>query len=323
MMLRARSLVLGSVACLFFAVACSSGDDDSGGDDGGDGATTDAIGPEGGTVAIAGAELVIPAGALDEEVDITIEESADEVPAGFLGASPVYRFEPDGLVFAAPVTARIDFEGAGADLDLIWSTAAADGYQAMGAAIEGQSVVGAISHFSRGFAGQIDGGGEDCGGACAVGEVCVAGQCVSPGGDADGDGIDNVEDNCPAVGNPAQGDHDMDGTGDDCDPAACSDGGDNDDDTYADEADSGCFAPFDNTELVDCNDGIDNDGDGLIDAALYTVAPASADPGCYNPADGSEWPGCSDGIDNDEDGAIDMEDSTCLNPSQHFEAPAG
>ncbi|WP_125775624.1 PKD domain-containing protein [Antribacter gilvus] len=34
--------------------------------------------------------------------------------------------------------------------------------------------------------------------------------------DTDGDGVDDGEDNCPAVGNPGQGDHDGDGDGDAC-----------------------------------------------------------------------------------------------------------
>ena len=322
MMVRERSLILGSIVSLLLAAACGGGDDDGvgGGADGG--STTSTVGPEGGSVAIAGAELVIPAGALDAEVAITIEATAEEIPGGFVGSSPVFRFEPDGLVFAEPVAATIEFAGDGGGLDLIWSTEAGDGYEAMGATTDGQMMVGAITHFSQGFVGRHDpGSGDACADvSCAAGQVCVAGQCVSSGGDSDADGVANGEDNCPDLANPSQGDHDRDGTGDDCDPAACSDGDDNDDDTDADEADSGCFAPFDDSERVDCNDGIDNDGDDLID----TPAPdgAGGDPGCLSLSDGSEWPGCSDGVDNDEDGDIDMQDSTCLNPNQHFEAPA-
>jgi hypothetical protein len=271
-------------------IGCGGGGDEGDGyGDGGDGSTSDLVGPEGGTVAIAGAELVIPAGALDEEVEIAIEETADAMPDGFVAASPVFRFEPDGLVFAAPVAARIDFAGPGAELDLIWSTAGADGYQAMGASIEGQSVVADITHFSSGFAGRADGGGgDDCGGGCPVGLVCVAGQCVDQGGDL----------------------------------PACSDGDDNDDDTYTDADDVGCFLPTDESEEIDCNDGVDNDGDGLIDYVAGGVLPAGADPGCTSFSDGSEWPGCSDGFDNDGDGYVDLEDPQCLSADQQLEAAA-
>ncbi len=283
-----RSLLAGALGCLLIGCGGGGGDGDQGGGDADGGSTTGLVGPEGGTVAIAGAELVIPAGALDQEVEIAIAETDDEVPAGFLGASPVYRFEPDGLVFAAAVAARIDFTGDGAGLDLVWSTTAADGYQAMGGAIDGQSVVADITHFSRGFAGRADDGGGDCGGGCAAGQDCVAGQCVDPGG-----------------------------------LAACSDGDDNDDDALIDGDDPGCFLPTDQSEEIDCNDGVDNDGDDLIDfAAFGGVLPAPSDPGCTGLSDGSEWPGCSDGFDNDGDGYVDLDDPQCLTPEQQLEAPA-
>jgi hypothetical protein len=283
MTVRARSLVMG-VVCLLFA--CGGGDDDGGGD----GMASDLIGPEGGTVTIDGAELVIPPGALDEAVDIAITVTGDAVPAGFLGSSPLYRFEPDGQVFAQPVEARIDFTGEAAELDLIWSTADGTGYQAMGGAVDGQRVVGAVSHFSQGFAGRIDpGGGDECGG-CPSGLVCQAGQCVDPGGS---------------------------------DLVACNDGEDNDGDQVIDGDDDGCFLETDESEMIDCSDGVDNDGDGTIDYPIYTAAPASFDTGCLGPTDGSEKPECSDGVDNDSNGDIDLADPQCASADGAFEAAGG
>ena len=284
MTVRAWSLVMGAVCLL---VACGGSDDDGvgGGADGG--TVTDAIGPAGGTVTIGGAELTIPAGALDEEVEITITETAEEVPSGFLGSSPVYQFEPDGLVFAQAVAARIDFTGDGAELDLIWSTADESGFEAMGGAVDGQSVVGDVTHFSRGFAGRGDPGG-DCGGGCPPGEECQAGVCVDPGA----------------------------GT------VACNDGEDNDGDQTIDDGDSGCFIPTDESEDIDCNDGVDNDGDSLIDYVGGGVLPAGGDPGCTAVFDGSEMPDCSDGYDNDHDGYTDLDDAGCQgNPNYPSEVP--
>jgi hypothetical protein len=43
-------------------------------------------------------------------------------------------------------------------------------------------------------------------------------RCPSPNGDDDGDGVPNLEDNCPLVANPGQGDSDGDGAGDACSP---------------------------------------------------------------------------------------------------------
>jgi hypothetical protein len=66
------------------------------------------IGPAGGTVASADGRiaLAIPAGALGAVTEIRIVElSGDAIPAGFRPAAPdkVYRLEPSGTTFAAPV----------------------------------------------------------------------------------------------------------------------------------------------------------------------------------------------------------------------------
>jgi hypothetical protein len=77
--------------------------------------------------------------------------------------------------------------------------------------------------------------------------------------DDDGDGIPNLEDNCPAVANPDQTDTDGDGIGDVCDPCT-----DVDNDGYCAETDD-CN---DNDDTINpgateiCGDGIDQDCSG-------------------------------------------------------------
>jgi len=60
----------------------------------------------------------------------------------------------------------------------------------------------------------------DDGVACSVPASCSAGSCVNGGnGDADGDLVCQIDDNCPNQANPDQADADMDGIGDACDSA--------------------------------------------------------------------------------------------------------
>lgn len=264
-------------------LACGGGDDGGGGDP-----VVQGIGPEGGTVEGDGATLIIPAGALDEEVEIAVAETDAEAPDGFVAMSPVFEFTPDGLTFAAPIEVRITYDGADDGMEVIWSLAQGDGFEGVGGTADGETIVAEVSHFSRGFAGraEIPGGGacED-GSQCPVGWSCSdVGVCVDPG-----DG-----------------------------PAACADGADNDDDDLIDADDDGCWGPEDDYETVDCDDGIDNDGDGATDGVT------SGDTGCTSPLDPSERPGCSDGIDNDMDGFTDYPaDPQCTSADTQNEAPAG
>lgn len=88
---------------------------------------------------------------------------------------------------------------------------------------------------------------------CPTGRLCLAGACTSTD-DIDGDGVTNLDDNCPSVFNPTQAESDGDGSGDACDcgpsnrwvypgaPESCSDFLDNDCDGLADCLDENCRA---------------------------------------------------------------------------------
>jgi hypothetical protein len=105
------------------------------------------------------------------------------------------------------------------------------------------------------------------------------GLCDAGDADVDGDGVDDVVDNCPTDPNPAQTDTDGDGAGDACDA-------DDDNDGVADGSDSDPLDPLvcadsDAETCDDCsvgvdglgplpdndpaNDGVDTDADGLCD----------------------------------------------------------
>lgn len=108
------------------------------------------IGPSGGTVSLNGVQLTIPAGALSTTTAIRITETDEAPPAGYRAFSPVYRFEPDGTTFTAPVTVTLPYRGDVRVATLFWSRPGG-GWDRLGGVPTTTSVDGAVSHFSRGF----------------------------------------------------------------------------------------------------------------------------------------------------------------------------
>jgi len=117
-------------------------------------------------------------------------------------------------------------------------------------------------------------------------ELTIGGTCP----DADGDGVCDDDDNCPAIANPDQEDEDEDGIGDACDNCP------NDPDK-TDPGQCGCGQPdtdSDGDTVADCIDGCPNDPD--------KVNPGQC--GCGQPdtdSDGDTVANCIDGCPNDPD----------------------
>ena len=144
--------------------------------------------------------------------------------------------------------------------------------------------------------------------------------------DDDGDGVNDVDDNCPVTPNPSQIDFDGDGTGDACEDDADGDGDpdatdcnpldpevhhgavevcNGKDDNCNSIADEG-FPDTDGDGVADCLDD-DDDGDGVPD--VDDNCPLLANPG---QADG-DGDGVGDLCDDDDDGDGDP-DATDCNP---------
>lgn len=93
------------------------------------------IGPAGGTLSLKGTqgiasgvdlELVVPEGALAVPTKVTVVELTSAPPGQYVDWSPLYRFEPQGLVLQVPARLRMPWSNTDglvdADLAIRWST---------------------------------------------------------------------------------------------------------------------------------------------------------------------------------------------------------
>lgn len=121
------------------------------------GATSTAVGPAGGEVTLDGVRVVIPEGALAEEVSVGIAVAGSDAPALASARSRSYAFTPHGLTFAKPVTVTIPLTGAPEVGDaFLWAEEGATEWTARTeATIDAAALTGsvAVTSFSFGAVG--------------------------------------------------------------------------------------------------------------------------------------------------------------------------
>ena len=133
--------------------------------------------------------------------------------------------------------------------------------------------------------------------------------------DNDGDGVGNVDDNCPATPNSDQSNIDNDQWGDVCDDDMDGDGKNNDIDN--------CDGPetlWDSTDIsidmdqdgcLDATEDTDDDGDGIADVADPCTGTMYKQQWSSNSANDYDSDGCHDSeedLDDDNDGVNDVDD---------------
>lgn len=112
------------------------------------------IGAAGGTVEVGDLRLDIPAGALTSDTEITVvAEARSGAPDTFTAYSPIYRFEPEGLTFAAPVQVVLPFAGNHEVATVFWTQAGEEAFAALETSAEGGLARAEIQHFSKAFVG--------------------------------------------------------------------------------------------------------------------------------------------------------------------------
>ncbi|HVK87695.1 MAG TPA: hypothetical protein VM513_26435 [Kofleriaceae bacterium] len=108
------------------------------------------VGDEGGTIGEPGGpQIVVPPGALDADTMISVTATSEAAPAG--AVSPVYRFEPEGVVFAVPITVRLPVSADVTTASMYWTKLGSETeFERIGGRVVAGAVEAEVVHFSGG-----------------------------------------------------------------------------------------------------------------------------------------------------------------------------
>ena len=149
-----RGFVLLSIMATtaLFASSCSSSSSNT--PSSSDATTvTQSIGPAGGVIEVSGAVVTFPKDSVTADTKVTISIDPN-VPDGFVALSKVFKCEPSGTTFLAPVEMRMPFIDDGKGGTLFWSSGTDPAFKDLGGRVDGKTVVATVQHFSSGFVGR-------------------------------------------------------------------------------------------------------------------------------------------------------------------------
>ncbi len=121
------------------------------------GSSSNKIGPSGGTIDIEdGPSFLFPSGAVDQEIDIVIEETELPHIVPFSAVSLVWKCEPEGTDFAVPVQITMPYftDTMQPAPNFYWSIGGGDFAVVEDAQVADGIATGSIRHFSVGFVGR-------------------------------------------------------------------------------------------------------------------------------------------------------------------------
>lgn len=150
-----RSVVIALLATSFLSTSCGDSETTTTPSSSSPKSVTQPVGPEGGTILVGGATVTIPKGALADTKQITITETDDKPPSGFVAVSKIFRCEPSGTDFAVGVTMEMPFTDDGKPVKMFWSTGSDPTFKDVGGtSANGKTMIATVKHFSAGFVGR-------------------------------------------------------------------------------------------------------------------------------------------------------------------------
>ncbi len=111
------------------------------------------VGPEGGSMDVAGATITFAPNALAKPTKITVSKTTTAAPDGYVALSPIFHCEPSGTDFAADVTMTMPFSADGQPATMFWSAGTTE-FKDVGGAVEAGRMKATVRHFSEGFVGR-------------------------------------------------------------------------------------------------------------------------------------------------------------------------